>query len=131
MKFAFTTTAAPEWDVQTRAALAKEHSFDGVELSNLPTDSPNTRAILQAAGIPAGTPPFVPPPTLNSRIQYALIPAAAADPLENFPPRLRGIGYDGYIAVQSAQILPKLREWTKPQAAKPAPKTIKPAIAIK
>ncbi len=84
-----------------------------------------------AAAIAAGESPFVSVPTLNSRIQYALIAAAADDTVENFLTRLRGIGYDGYIAVQSAQILPKLREWTKPQAAKPAPKTIKPAIAIK
>ncbi|MDB5321299.1 MAG: xylose isomerase [Phycisphaerales bacterium] len=248
MKFAFTTTpAAPEWDVQTLAARAREYGYDGVELASVPADLPGTRAALQAAnvevacvasrlempagrraraagaaelrtlidaaaefacgrvriqgarvhagqnansvavemggwlmpagdyaaergvtilvqnalsfrksrdlwmllesinhpniaacwdlaaGIAAGESPFVSVPTLNTRIQHVLV-GAADETLANFITRLRGIGYGGYVTVQSPadmlpEILGKLREWTKPQAAKPAPRTVKPALA--
>jgi sugar phosphate isomerase/epimerase len=247
MKFAFTTAAAPEWDVQTLVARAKEHGYDGVEFAMVPTDLPGARAALQAAQVEiaciasplempagrraraaatnelrtlidaaadlrcarvrilgarvhagqsadsvavemggwlmpagdyagergvtilvqnalsfrksrdlwmllesinhpniaacwdlaaataAGESPFVSVPTLNTRIQHVLV-GAADETLENFITRLRGIGYGGYVTVQSpaellSETLGKLREWTKPQAAKPAPKAVKPALA--
>jgi sugar phosphate isomerase/epimerase len=83
------------------------------------------------AGIAAGESPFVSVPTLNTRIQYALV-GAADDTLEHFITRLRGIGYAGYVTVntppeQLGQTLQKLHEWTKPQAAKAAPTAAKPA----
>jgi sugar phosphate isomerase/epimerase len=84
-----------------------------------------------SAGIAAGESPFVSVPTLNSRIQYAVV-GAADDTLEHFITRLRGIGYAGYVTVncpteQLALTLQKLHEWSKPRAAKAAPKAAKPA----
>jgi len=249
MKFAFSTLAAPTWDVQTLAARGKEYGFDGVDLATLPADLPAARAALQAAnieiaciasnldmcsgrraraaaddelralidaaaalacrrvripgahvragqsagsvavemgrwlmpvadfasdrgvtilvqnarsfrksrdlwtllesinhpniaacwdlpaGVSAGESPFVSVPTLNSRIQYTLV-GAADDTLEHFITRLRGIGYAGYFTVQTAaeqlpRTLQKLREWSKPQAAKAAPKAVKPVVVEK
>lgn len=87
------------------------------------------------AGIAAGESPFVSVPTLNTRMQYTLV-GAADDALEHFITRLRGIGYAGYVTVQTTaaqlpQVLQKLHEWSKPQAAKAAPKSIKPPVIEK
>jgi sugar phosphate isomerase/epimerase len=85
------------------------------------------------AGIAAGESPFVSVPTLNTRIGYTLA-GVADDALEHFMTRLRGIGYAGYVTVQTpveqlTQTLQKLQEWTKLPAAKAAPKAVKPVAS--
>jgi sugar phosphate isomerase/epimerase len=88
-----------------------------------------------AAGLAAGESPFVAVPTLNTRIQHALVDGAD-ETVEHFITRLRGIGYGGYVTVNSSpellpEILGKLREWSRPQAAKPAPKAaVKPTTVV-
>jgi hypothetical protein len=72
-------------------------------------------------------------PTLNTRIGYTLA-GVADDALEHFMTRLRGIGYAGYVTVQTpveqlTQTLQKLQEWTKLPAAKAAPKAVKPVAS--
>jgi sugar phosphate isomerase/epimerase len=84
-----------------------------------------------AAAIEAGESPYVSVPTLNTRIQYAIVREEDAD-LENFLTRLRGIGYGGYVTVAGpldrlGEALAKLREWTKPQITKPE-KSAKPVL---
>jgi sugar phosphate isomerase/epimerase len=90
-----------------------------------------------------GESPFLSVPTLNSRIQYTqvkdakltalgatLCPLGAGDvPVQKFLTRMRGIGYEGYVALEwekawlpniapPEEILPqaigKLKEWTEP-----------------
>jgi sugar phosphate isomerase/epimerase len=78
------------------------------------------------AATQAGESPYVSVPTLNTRIQYAIVREGDAA-LENFLTRLRGIGYGGYVTVEGpldrlGEALRKLRDWTKPQAGKPEPK---------
>jgi sugar phosphate isomerase/epimerase len=85
-----------------------------------------------AAATEAGESPYVSVPTLNTRIQYAIVREGDAA-LENFLTRLRGIGYGGYVAVagpldRMGEALQKLQEWTKPQATKPEPKAAKPVL---
>lgn len=76
--------------------------------------------------IRAGESPFVSVPTLNSRIQYAVIQDCNAGEVESFITRLLGIGYSGYVTVEApdamlAETIGKLRDLTKvvqPGAAK-------------
>lgn len=88
-----------------------------------------------------GERPFVSVPTLNSRIGYALVRnvRSLAEPLqysrlsegelavENFLTRLRGIGYSGYVTVETAEgllqdAIERLRAWTRPAESGPAKK---------
>jgi sugar phosphate isomerase/epimerase len=85
-----------------------------------------------AAATEAGESPYVSVPTLNTRIQHAVVREGDAA-LQNFLTRLRGIGYGGYVTVEGppdrlGEALRKLREWTEPQASKPEPKAAKPVL---
>jgi sugar phosphate isomerase/epimerase len=91
---------------------------------------PNVAACWDVLGaLRVGESPAVSVPTLNSRIQYVRLrdprPGEAPVPVQNLLTRLRGIGYTGYVTVETAAerlpaVLPDLRAWTSVQvAAKP------------
>ncbi|MDB5333300.1 MAG: Acyl-CoA synthetase (AMP-forming)/AMP-acid ligase [Phycisphaerales bacterium] len=94
------------------------------------------------AGASAGEGPLVSVPVLNSKIQYTHVPPPGAGegdaPVRKFLTRLQGIGYGGYVTVDSGglpsdrvpeamlpEALKKLREWmTPPVGTKPAHKKL-------
>jgi sugar phosphate isomerase/epimerase len=53
MRFAFATDSAPDWDLQTLAARAKDYGFDGLEFAgvDLLADVPHALAVLTEFGI--------------------------------------------------------------------------------
>jgi sugar phosphate isomerase/epimerase len=86
---------------------------------------PNVAACWDPLGaLRVGESPAVSVPTLNSRIQYVRLrdarPGEAAVPVQHLMTRLRGVGYTGYVTVETPAerlpvVLPDLRAWTTVQ----------------
>lgn len=113
-------------------------------------DHPNVAAcwdVFNAAQ--AGESPYVSVPSLNSRIQYARVKEVQATPqgaqycklgegeipVQSFITRLRGIGYAGYVTIETAEGLLsdsiiKLRHWAAPTAVKTAAPRSTPARTV-
>jgi sugar phosphate isomerase/epimerase len=97
---------------------------------------PNVAACWDAlTAVRVGESPAVSVPTLNSRIQYVRLrdprPGEAAVPVQNLLIRLRGIGYTGWVTVETsaerlAGVVPDLRLWGEVPEVKP-----KRAVAAK
>src|SRR4051812_11917919 len=101
---------------------------------------PNVAACWDAlTAVRVGESPAVSVPTLNSRIQYVRLrdprPEEAAVPVQNLLIRLRGIGYTGWVTVETTVerlpvVVPELREWSRVQVgAKSDAKPKKPLAA--